>query len=646
VNSFFRPATALMSRFRYTYKILIVPVLLIVPLGVITKGYVDIQQAQVDFSAKERDGVAYLSPLLDLTARTVAARRLAVTGQDQDKAGLNDAVTAVDAVDGTYGSALETTEGWDAAKAALVDARSAPGPQAAFDAYNEATTALLTLIVTVSDKSNLTLDPDLDSYYLMDAVVFRLPILLDVSQAAVDRSLLSRGGSVKQLDDTRIALAIAGGVLSTTRDSVTTGMATAVEQTNSGTLASRIEKPAAAVEREMTKLVEAITALVKSGHVDTLSTGAGEPAGASVAALISAAGPQLDELLEVRIDGFEAKARTVEVGLVLSLLVVAYLLVGFYLATTRPMRDLVGGLDRLATGDLTTSIEVRTRDELGRMSTALNGAVAEMRQVVLALRGAALGVDAQSQDVASVSGQLRGASQVTSTEAEGARTTAEDVLTTVSTVAGGTEEMSAAIRDIAASAAEAAQVAVTAVSVAGQTQATVARLGVSSGEIDAVLKDIHTIAEQTNLLALNATIEAARAGEAGRGFAIVAGEVKDLAQETSRATEDIARRIDTIQQDTSAAVGAITQIGEIISRISDLQTTIASAVEQQTATTDEMGRNIGEAAGGSRRIADAVARVADSAEETTTSAAHADAAAEGLARTSTELQELVARFRA
>src|SRR6202000_530375 len=109
------------------------------------------------------------------------------------------------------------------------------------------------------------------------------------------------------------------------------------------------------------------------------------------------------------------------------------------------------------------------------------------------------------------------------------------------------------------------------------TNATVSKLGESSVEIGQVIKVITSIAEQTNLLALNATIEAARAGEAGKGFAVVANEVKELAKETAKATEDITRKIEAIQADTTSAVAAIGQISEVIGQINDIQNTIASA---------------------------------------------------------------------
>ena len=135
-----------------------------------------------------------------------------------------------------------------------------------------------------------------------------------------------------------------------------------------------------------------------------------------------------------------------------------------------------------------------------------------------------------------------------------------------------------------------------------------------------MIKLINGIAEQTNLLALNATIEAARAGEAGKGFAVVASEVKELAQETARATEDISRRVEAIQADTAGAVEAIGQISAVIGEINDFQATIAAAVEEQTATSNEMNRNVAEAAGGTRDITAAIGGLAAGTQETNASA--------------------------
>jgi methyl-accepting chemotaxis protein len=121
-------------------------------------------------------------------------------------------------------------------------------------------------------------------------------------------------------------------------------------------------------------------------------------------------------------------------------------------------------------------------------------------------------------------------------------------------------------------------------------------LGDSSAKIGQVLKVITTIAQQTNLLALNATIEAARAGDAGTDFAVVANEVKELAKETAKATEDIGRRIEAIQSNANNAVDAIGKIGAVIDQTHDISNTIAGAVEEQTAVTNEIARSMTDSA--------------------------------------------------
>ena len=313
-------------------------------------------------------------------------------------------------------------------------------------------------------------------------------------------------------------------------------------------------------------------------------------------------------------------------------------------SVTAPVAAIGDAVHALAAGDLTRPTGVDSRDELGRMATALDTATASMRQAVAAMAESATTLSGSSEELSAVSRQIATSAEETSAQSGLVSAAAGQVSSNVQTVSAGAEEMGAAIREISQNTTEAARVGSSAMRVAETATVTVAKLGQSSAEIGDVVKVITSIAEQTNLLALNATIEAARAGEAGKGFAVVAHEVKELAHETAKATEDISRRVGTIQADTDSAVGAIEEITSIIGRINDFQHTIASAVEEQSATTSEMSRNVHDAASGASDIAGTIAGVATAAQTTSDAVADSQRAATELARLATELQQTVAHF--
>ncbi|MET7426767.1 methyl-accepting chemotaxis protein [Dactylosporangium sp. NPDC005555] len=344
-------------------------------------------------------------------------------------------------------------------------------------------------------------------------------------------------------------------------------------------------------------------------------------------------------------DSYESSRTTAIVLLSIGLL--GALALGLFVARgiVKSLRRVELVCEGLADGDLTRTTGLKSRDEPGRMGQALDAATARLRQTVSTIDGSAGRLATASDRMAGVATRIASSAEETSTQAQTVAAAAEEVSRSVDTVSAGSEEMGASIREIAQNASEAARVANEAVHITAQTSATMSRLGDSSAEIGNVIKVITSIAEQTNLLALNATIEAARAGEAGKGFAVVASEVKDLAQETARATEDISRRVQAIQADTTGAVTAIEQVSAVIARISDFQTTIASAVEEQTATTSEMSRSVTEAATGTGEIAQNITGVAEAARLTSAGVTESEQATAELARMSGELTDLVGTFR-
>jgi methyl-accepting chemotaxis protein len=172
----------------------------------------------------------------------------------------------------------------------------------------------------------------------------------------------------------------------------------------------------------------------------------------------------------------------------------------------------------------------------------------------------------------------------------------------------------------------------------------IAGLAQTAQQIGDVVKLIRAIAGQTNLLALNATIEAARAGDAGRGFAIVASEVKSLAVQTEKATEDIAGQVAAVQEATSTAVAAIRRIAERMQEIDQDTTSVAASIRQQDVATGQISQNVGSAAERTRAIAAVLGDVAGTASEARVSAQTLLDASEAVATAAAALRSEVEGF--
>ena len=201
----------------------------------------------------------------------------------------------------------------------------------------------------------------------------------------------------------------------------------------------------------------------------------------------------------------------------------------------------------------------------------------------------------------------------------------------VQAVASGAEELVASIGEINHRVSDATKISAEAVDQGTRTRAIMTELAAAATRVGEVVGLISTIAGQTNLLALNATIEAARAGEAGKGFAVVASEVKLLATQTAKATEDITRQIDGMQNATEDAVKAIESIAATISHVNDISTTIASAVEEQSAVTREISSNMQTAAVGVDTISKNMNEIAASTKQAAGSTRKVEAASRELA---------------
>ena len=190
-----------------------------------------------------------------------------------------------------------------------------------------------------------------------------------------------------------------------------------------------------------------------------------------------------------------------------------------------------------------------------------------------------------------------------------------------------------------------ADITTTAMQIANSTGTTITTLATHSQEIGEFVNIITNIAQQTNLLALNASIEAARSGEAGKGFTVVANEVKELARETAKSAKDITCRVEAIQSSSKESTDAIHQLSTIIEHIEELLMIIAAAVEQQNSAMQQISENMANITNSSEEITHTMTDITGVSTHISERASSVQNAAQELISISEQLQQLVEQFR-
>jgi len=339
----------------------------------------------------------------------------------------------------------------------------------------------------------------------------------------------------------------------------------------------------------------------------------------------------------------------------------------------RPIADLVADARRLAAGDTSVAFHTaRRRDEIGVVA----GAVAKFRDNVIAQQQAAADFAAEVAErealndhmeqtvesfraaaqhlletVSSNSSALKQTAQTltgiaggASEQAVSAASASEETATSVQTVASAAEQLTSSIHEIGRQVERSTTTMRTASNTAAKSETEIDGLAAAAQRINSVVDLIQSIAAQTNLLALNATIEAARAGDAGRGFAIVAQEVKSLAGQTAKATEEISQQITAIQHSTAGAVASVKGVSAAMRDIEEVTSAIASAIEEQNSATREIARNVQMAASGTQTLAGNIAAVNSAIGATNHSADDVLGASTRVSTASHDLAEQVRAF--
>lgn len=309
--------------------------------------------------------------------------------------------------------------------------------------------------------------------------------------------------------------------------------------------------------------------------------------------------------------------------------------IGAMAATVQIFRDSMAETDRLA-AEKESSQQAREKHSQA-VQALVEEFQAELTKLVGSLSVAANGLEDTAR-------MMTDTTETADRQVTAVAASADEASSGAGAVSAATEELSASIAEIGRRLDETANTARSAAEEAQRTSGVVHQLAEGAEKIGAVVELISDIAGRTNLLALNATIEAARAGDAGKGFSVVASEVKSLAQQTAKATSEIGSQVDGIQEATRQAVEAIEGIVKLIGQISDIATSIAAAVEEQNAATADIARNVHQTASGVQDVTASIGGVQQATAGTGQAAQRVLAAASDLAQQSQGLGKQVEHF--
>ncbi|MBK8074914.1 MAG: PilZ domain-containing protein [Kineosporiaceae bacterium] len=554
-----RPVVGIAGRLRTSLRLVVLVLVLLVPGVGATAAYSSAMGGQVAFTTKERAGVDVLRPALIAMA---------------------DAASGEGTVDLTALQTAVAAHPELVPEAKLADVRTAAAAANTPAGRQGLVTALVALVTEVGNTSNLILDPDLDSFYVMDALVVQTPKVL---QALADAAAPAEDTG----SDARIAAqAVRAGTLSAGGGSLISDVETALAHTVDAELPAR----ATATTHLGTAATDAASQITAD-----LSRGVIAPAAVAQAAR-AAIGPACDALaalLDTRAASLSAK-RTLTLSLtVAGLVVAAWFAGGVWWRTTSDVGAALRAVTAIADDDRTDHPLPTGRDELGDLGRSVS-----ITRVRLADQAAELAASQQAREEelrlrlesqAAAEREVRDRAQtIIDQTADGVGQELQSVIEQVDAVRGAAQTIDSRVG---------ATDAVTrhVVERAAEARLIVGSLGESLGEVTRMAEVIAGVAEQTRLLALNATIEAARAGTAGRGFTVVANEVKSLADTTGRSTVEITATVSRLREQAEQMARSIGQIGDGIGSVDEATAVLSSVAAEQHAVVDRLDASLSEA---------------------------------------------------
>jgi methyl-accepting chemotaxis protein len=673
MKSLFRPATLIMDSFRYSAKFGLIFGVILIPLVVLNIMLVSKIGDSIDFLKNEQQGLAYLKiarlPIEHIQQHRGMTSAYLNGNKDfqgrimQKRGDVEKHLASLAAIDKKLGGSLGTDNRLQAilSQWKTIENNSLSGaPGDNIKAHNALIADILGLMSRVADTSEITLDPTLDSFYLGDALINRLTNLTEnMGQARAVGSGAAAAGKFTPAAYTKLAV-LAENIKNYNHD-LGKGL-DAVFDFNPAlkkVLGSQVAANNEAIKKMETMLrddllnVDAIT--VNSDIVFNTAT----QAITKTYGLFDAIAPVLNELFADRIASDQSDEISAIAIAVLVMLVIAYLFAGLYFSVNENVQRMHNATQELADGNLTARVNLTSRDEMSDIAHSFNQMAEGFSDTVQGIMASSAQLAAAAEEMSAVTMQTSHGIQEQQSQTDQLATAMNEMAATVQEVARHAMEAATAASTANDESTKGRQVVNNAVNTIdalseaiSRASDAIQRVEADSDRIGTVLDVIRGIAEQTNLLALNAAIEAARAGEQGRGFAVVADEVRTLAGRTQSSTQEIQKMIESLQagskeavhlmgqsreqaqsgvEQTAKAGDALTAIADEVARINDMNTQIASAAEEQSSVAEEINLN--------------VVTINQVGDESAQGAEQTARASEELAKLAADLQQMVGKFR-
>lgn len=619
-----------------TVKLSMFTVLLGIPIFILLIFLIDSENYRIQFAEKEIVGnqyLEYLYPLQESFAKHRGTMAAYLQGNKNFEAKINKIETLAnrqleeltniaESIDSTIPTSQFVSEiktHWNRLKG-----QRQLAPATSFQEHTKLISKVLDLTTYVADHSNLTLDPDLDSYYLMDLTSITLPNLMEV--LGQTRGMVAGIAMQQELSrDQALTLSVNLDKIHTLLQKAQSSLDTSIKQTQNASLKTLLPKDYQSLVTHVDRFLALVREEILSKESMSVSSEtvfeSGTSAISATSKLLGNASPILTELLESRISQVEYH-RNKDLSVIASLCLLSLLFIHLITKSIRQQTQSILSSISLVTQErkLTAEAEVHSKDELGKIASNFNQMLTTFRDIVNKINVSSMELAAAAEQTATTSEQSTVSLTEQQHETSQLATAIHEMATTAEEVANSTVRASEAAGNVDSQATEGNTLvneAVESINVLNneilKVESTLSKLKASSENITGVLDVIKSVAEQTNLLALNAAIEAARAGDQGRGFSVVADEVRALARRTYESVGEIESILLTFQnhsEDAYSAVGsskvqvqestakvkavekALIQIGIAISTIRDMNHQIACASEEYTSVNHEINRNV------------------------------------------------------